>query len=115
MIDTEQIMASNLPQVGEIQEVGSPTTPNKTSAENTAINSAVRLRKSSTVEGLTEQRLAEKTSKTYTATYFGSDFNYATQQEFRKDFKKNTLDKNLVDIGLIADEVNNPNDPGNNE
>ena len=112
MIDTEQIMANNLPQVGEIQEVGSPTTPNKKSPENTAINSEMRLRKSSTVDRLTERRLAEKT---YTATYFGSDFNYATQQEFRKDFKKNTLDKNLVDIGLIADEVNNPNDPGNNE
>ena len=75
MIDTEQIMASNLPQVGEIQEVGSPTTPNKKSPENTAINSEMRLRKSSTVDRLTERRLAEKT---YTATYFGSDFNYAT-------------------------------------
>ena len=75
MIDTEQIMANNLPQVGEIQEVGSPTTPNKKSAENTAINSEMRLRKSSTVDRLTERRLAEKT---YTATYFGSDFNYAT-------------------------------------
>ena len=75
MIDTEQIMASNLPQDGEIQEVGSPTTPNKKSPENTAINSEMRLRKSSTVDRLTERRLAEKT---YTATYFGSDFNYAT-------------------------------------
>ena len=75
MIDTEQIMANNLPQDGEIQEVGSPTTPNKKSAENTAINSEMRLRKSSTVDRLTERRLAEKT---YTATYFGSDFNYAT-------------------------------------
>ena len=75
MIDTEQIMANNLPQDGEIQEVGSPTTPNKKSPENTAINSEMRLRKSSTVDRLTERRLAEKT---YTATYFGSDFNYAT-------------------------------------
>ena len=72
MIDSEEILAKNLPEVVEDQEIGSPVTPKTTIAETPAI----RLRKSSTVERLTELRTTEKT---YTATYFGSDFNYATQ------------------------------------
>ena len=55
-------------------EIGSPVSPNKMSAIEPRM-SEVRLRKSSTVEGLTEQ----PKEKMYTATYFGSDFNYATQ------------------------------------
>ena len=42
----------------------------------------------------------------YKATYIGSDFNYATDKDFRMKFKLNTLDKQLVNIGLIADDVN---------
>ena len=76
MIDSEEILAKNQPEVVEDQEIGSPVTPKTTIAETPAINSEIRLRKSSTVERLTELRTTEKT---YTATYFGSDFNYATQ------------------------------------
>ena len=53
--------------------------------------------------------------KSYSATYFGSDFNYATQPEFRKKFKQYTMFPNVLEIGLIADEVNNNNDNRNNE
>lgn len=50
---------------------------------------------------------AYKHAPVYYASYFGSDFNYATQQDFRMKFRSMTHDKPLVEIGLIADMVDN--------
>lgn len=45
--------------------------------------------------------------RSYSASFFGSDFHYATQQEFRFKFRSLTLDTSLVELGLIADVVDN--------
>lgn len=42
--------------------------------------------------------------KVLVGTYFGSDFNYANSRPFRKRFANNTQDKDLLDIGFLADQ-----------
>jgi|LakMenE01Jun11ns_1017448.scaffolds.fasta_scaffold8348278_1 hypothetical protein len=42
--------------------------------------------------------------KVLLGTYFGSDFNYANSRPFRKSFANNTQDKDLLDIGFLADQ-----------
>jgi hypothetical protein len=39
------------------------------------------------------------------ATYFGSDFNYASSKLFRDQFKEFTQDKPLIDLGYRADNA----------
>ena len=51
-------------------------------------------------------------STNYEATFFGSDFNYSHQQEFRFKFRSMTQDAHLLEIGLIADMIENAD--GNN-
>ena len=46
-------------------------------------------------------------ARTYSATYFGSDFNYATSREFRSEFRQMTQDEHLLEIGYIADMIDN--------
>ena len=43
-------------------------------------------------------------AKSYSAKFIGSDYNYATQQEFRFKFRELTQDKELLDIGYNADK-----------
>lgn len=45
--------------------------------------------------------------RSYNANYFGSDFHYATQQDFRFKFRSLTQDTSLIELGLIADVVDN--------
>lgn len=58
----------------------------------------------------------ENTKVMLVAKYMGSDFNYANSRPFRKKFARNTVDKEILDIGFMADhnflKRANPNGPG---